>query len=190
MARLRPAVFLDRDGVLNELITTTDSHRSPRSVDELVIVADCAALLGMLRRAGYELIVVTNQPEIARGAIPAQAVDDISATLESVLPIRAVYCCPHDTPEQCMCRKPRPGMLISAAHDHALDLERSWLIGDRWVDIAAARAAGLRSVLLERPWSWDPTSSGAPPFDLGPDARAADLGGAVSAVLDRLGQKS
>jgi D-glycero-D-manno-heptose 1,7-bisphosphate phosphatase len=76
-------------------------------------------------------------------------------------------------------------MLLDAAREHSLDLAHSWLIGDRWVDIAAARAAGVRGVLLERPWSWEPTSSGAAPNDLVPDARAASLSRAIATVLER-----
>ena len=191
MTARRPAVFLDRDGVLNEgIATTAGAPRPPRSRDELAIVPECAALLERLRRAEYALIVVTNQPDIARGAVTARAVQDIHDELESVLPIQAVYCCPHDSGDGCECRKPAPGMLHAAERDHSLDLERSWLIGDRWVDIAAARGAGVRAVLIEHPWSWEATSSGSAPPDLAPDVRVRDLREAVAAVLESDAQKS
>ena len=183
MSANRPTVFLDRDGVLNEVVVVDGSPTSPRTVDELDVVADARELLAALRNAGYTLIVVTNQPDIARGSVTARAVQDIHDELEAVLPIQAIYCCPHDSGDRCACRKPAPGMLHSAERDHSLDLERSWLIGDRWVDIGAARAAGVRAVLIDNPWSWDATSSGAPPPDLAPDVRVRDLREAVATVL-------
>ncbi|HEY8217634.1 MAG TPA: HAD family hydrolase [Acidimicrobiia bacterium] len=183
MSNARPAVFLDRDGVINEVVTVDGVPRSPRTVDELEVVADAARLLTAVRDAGYLVIVVTNQPEIARGVISASAVERIHAELESRLPIDAVYCCPHDTGDGCSCRKPAPGMLLTAATDHSVDLGRSWLIGDRWVDVAAARAAGVTPILIDRPWSWDRTSSGDAPRGLDPDSHAPDLAAAVAAIL-------
>jgi len=179
----RPAVFLDRDGVLNEVAVENDTPRSPRSAEELHVVANAAEELSRLRHAGYLLVVVSNQPDIARGLVTASAVQGMHAKLEAALPVDAVYFCPHDTTDRCNCRKPEPGMLLTAERDHSLALDASWLIGDRWVDIAAAHSAKVRSVLIDRPWSWEPTSSGAPPPGLEPDERVADLSAAVAVIL-------
>ena len=184
MATAPRALFVDRDGVINEVTAVAGgSPRSPLSVDELDIVPDAAAALRRAHDAGYVVVVVTNQPDIARGTTTARAVREIHELMAAALPIDAFYCCPHDTDDGCTCRKPGPGMLVDAAREHSLDLGHSWLIGDRWVDIAAARAAGVRAVLVERPWSWEPTSSGSAPIGLAPDARAADLGSAIATVL-------
>jgi len=110
------------------------------------------------------------------------AVDEINDALRSVLPLDAIYACFHDG-LGCACRKPRPGMLLDAARDLDLDLQRSWLFGDRWVDIAAGSAAGVHTVLIERAWSWSATSSGAAARDLVPDLVVASVPAAVAAIL-------
>ena len=164
----RPAVFLDRDGVLNEVVLDGDVARGPATVADLVIAPDAPAAVDRLRALGYVLIVVTNQPDIARGHTTQADVDAVHRALRAVLAVDDVLWCPHDGAEGCACRKPAPGMLLEAAERHGLDLSASWLIGDRWVDLAAARAAGVRPVLLERPWSWSRTGAGDPPADLVP----------------------
>jgi D-glycero-D-manno-heptose 1,7-bisphosphate phosphatase len=185
----RPAVFLDRDGVLTDV--RGDGTPRPRpSPGELRMIPGAAAQLDRLHGAGYALVVVTNQPDVARGAIRLADVEQLHRALASALPLDAVYCCPHDTAQRCGCRKPEPGMLLTAATEHSIALARSWMIGDRWVDVAAARRAAVRAVLIERAWSWEATSSGAPPAQLEPDARVPDLATAVSLILDRDRQKS
>jgi D-glycero-D-manno-heptose 1,7-bisphosphate phosphatase len=187
---LRPAAFLDRDGVLNDAVVHDGIVRSPRGADELVIAPDAATSLDRLRDAGLAIIVITNQPDIARGELAVSVLDAIHEELARVLPLDAIYCCSHDTNEGCACRKPAPGMLLTAARDHGLDLGRSWLVGDRWVDIAAGHAAGVRTVLIERPWSWQPTSSGSVPIGLEPDVRVSSLADAASAIIADDDQKS
>ncbi|HMF03350.1 MAG TPA: HAD-IIIA family hydrolase [Acidimicrobiia bacterium] len=177
----RIASFLDRDGVIAESRVHAGAPRPPESVDDVSIPDGVADALGLLRRDGYLLVVITNQPDVARGTTTRATVDAINDHLRDVLPIDAVYTCAHDG-DTCECRKPRPGLLMEAARDHDIDLRRSWLVGDRWVDIAAGRAAGVRTVLLERDYSWSPTSQGPPPAGLRPDALGADLGACVAAI--------
>ncbi len=134
--------------------------------------------------AGFLLVVVTNQPDIGRGRVTAEAVESIHAALREALPaIDAVYTCPHGGPEPCECRKPRPGMLLAAAADLGIDLAASWLIGDRWVDLAAAVAARVHPVLLEQPHSWAPTSAGDPPVGLRPEYAGSTLDACVDHVV-------
>jgi D-glycero-D-manno-heptose 1,7-bisphosphate phosphatase len=185
----RPAVFLDRDGVLTD-VRGDGTPRPRRSPGELRLVPGTAAQLDRLHRAGYALVVVTNQPDVARGLTRLADVEQLHRALAAALPLDAVYCCPHDTADRCSCRKPEPGMLLTAATDHSLALARSWMIGDRWVDISAAHHAEMRAVLIERAWSWEATSSGGSPPHLEPDARVPDLAAAVSVILERDGQKS
>ena len=94
------------------------------------------------------------------------------------------YECRHDDADDCACRKPRPGMLLDAAREHGLDLGASWMIGDRWVDVVAARAAGVHPVLLERPWSRRPSSRGLSPADLGDVQAEPTLAACVDRVLE------
>lgn len=183
-----PAVFLDRDGVLNEMIAEGDGLRPPLHSGELVIAPGAAAALARLSGAGFVLISVSNQPDIARGRTSAAAVETINLKLCERLSLKAVYYCPHDGTE-CACRKPRDGMIQAAAADHRLDLGGSYLIGDRWVDIAAAGRAGVKSVLLERSYSWASTSAGPPPPRLRPDFTKRDLQSCVEAVLRSAGGK-
>jgi D-glycero-D-manno-heptose 1,7-bisphosphate phosphatase len=177
------AVFLDRDGVLDHPVVEGDRERPPWRVAELEVVRGASAAMDALRAAGYRRVVVTNQPDVARGDVSLEAVEEVNAALRRSLDLDAVYVCAHDARDRCACRKPRPGMLFAAATDLDLDLSSSWLIGDRWVDIAAAAAAGVRSVLVEHERSWDATSAGSPPVDLRPTLRAQDVGEAVEMIL-------
>ncbi|HYV60103.1 MAG TPA: HAD-IIIA family hydrolase [Acidimicrobiia bacterium] len=178
---LHSAVFLDRDGVIVEARGRRGQPVPPASVADVVIPDGVDEALNSLRADGYVLVVITNQPDVARGTTTRETVDAINEYVGDALPIDAVYTCVHDG-DACSCRKPRPGLLLDAARDHALDLAASWLIGDRWVDIAAGRAAGVRTVLLERDYSWSPTSQGHPPPGLHADAVGADVAECVAAI--------
>ena len=146
----RRAVFLDRDGVLNRAVVRDGTPHPPASVEELEIYPEAAGALERLKQAGYLLIVVTNQPDIARGTQTRAMVDQINAALAAALPLDEFQVCPHDSADHCPCRKPRPGMVLEAAARHAVDLGRSFLVGDRWRDIDCGAAAGVRTVLLDR----------------------------------------
>lgn len=180
----QPAVFLDRDGVLNEeVIDPNGVARAPTSPDELVMVPCAASALTRLHDEGFALVVVTNQPGVARGTLLPATVEAMHRILQSRLRIDAIEWCPHEAADDCECRKPRPGMILHAARVLELDLARSWLVGDRWVDIAAARSAGVRAILVEQPWSWRPTRAGSPPSMLAPDGRVPDVGAAADLIL-------
>ena len=184
----RAAVFLDRDGVLNEVRMEGGTASTPRTVAELQILPTAKADLRRLREAGYVLLVVSNQPDVARGDLSLDAVEEINRALRTALLIDAVYVCPHDTRDGCACRKPKPGLIRAGAREWGVDLARSWLIGDRWVDLAAAEAAGIDGLLVERPWSWDATSIGGPPEGLA--ARfTGDLRACVDFILTEAGQR-
>jgi D-glycero-D-manno-heptose 1,7-bisphosphate phosphatase len=180
---MKPAVFLDRDGVVNEAVITGSTARAPLELGSFVLLPGIEEAVGRIRRAGYVVVVVTNQPDIARGSVDAAVVDAMHERLRADLALDAVYCCPHDNADACDCRKPAPGMLLRAAADLDLDLTRSWLIGDRWVDLAAGIAAGVEPVLLERPYSWKPTSSGVPSDELRAAWSAPTLNECVDHVL-------
>jgi D-glycero-D-manno-heptose 1,7-bisphosphate phosphatase len=179
----RPAVFLDRDGVLNTPVSTLRGHRPPWTIEELVIEDGAQAALQSLHDAGYALIVVTNQPDIATGKLTTIEADRINGRMAELLPVDQIVVCPHAAQAQCQCKKPAAGMLLDAADRWSVDLPRSWMVGDRWVDIAAGRTAGVRTVLIEHESSWISTSAGAAPSDLVPDEKVADITAAAACIL-------
>lgn len=183
MTRGRPAVFLDRDGVLNEVRLVGGAAATPRGVDELRIVPTARPQLERLRSRGFLLLVVSNQPDVARGDLSPATLEQMNAALRQALPVDAVYCCPHDTSDACLCRKPKPGLIKAGAQEWGVDLSRSCLVGDRWVDIAAASASGIDGLLLSRPWSWDATSIGNPPTGLVPRFSGASLEDCVDFIM-------
>jgi D-glycero-D-manno-heptose 1,7-bisphosphate phosphatase len=148
-----PAVFLDRDGVINEPVVRNGRPYPPRAASDLVILPEVVAACDVLRSAGFALVVVTNQPDVARGTLTNAAVTAIHEELRRQVQVTAVYTCPHDDADDCPCRKPRPGMLLQAAEDLDLDLRSSYLVGDRWRDVEAGQRAGCRTVHLDRGYS-------------------------------------
>lgn len=146
----RPAVFLDRDGVINAAIVRDGKPYPPARLEDVEVLPGVPAALADLRRAGYLLVVVTNQPDVARGTQRREVVDAIHARLRAALPLDAVYCCFHDDADRCACRKPAPGLLLEAARDLDIDLRASFLVGDRWRDTDAGAAAGCRTVFIDR----------------------------------------
>jgi D-glycero-D-manno-heptose 1,7-bisphosphate phosphatase len=157
-----PAVFLDRDGVINESLVRNGRPYAPTHFAEFSILPGvCEALLS-LKKAGYRLIVVTNQPDLAKGSLPPDELEKMHSKMLSTLPIDDVRVCPHIEEDGCSCRKPKPGMLIDAARELSLDLKKSFMVGDRWRDIDAGKAAGCKTVLIgdgygERPIVADAT---------------------------------
>ena len=147
------AVFLDRDGVLNAAVVRDGKPYPPARLEDVEILPGVPAALAALRGAGYVLVVVTNQPDVARGAQTREAIDAIHAHLRRELPLDAIYCCFHDDADRCACRKPAPGMLRDAARDLDLDLATSFMIGDRWRDVDAGRAVGCRTIFVDRHYS-------------------------------------
>jgi D-glycero-D-manno-heptose 1,7-bisphosphate phosphatase len=170
------AVFLDRDGVLNQATIRGGRPYPPASVEQLNLRPDAASALTRLKAAGFLLIVVTNQPDVARGTQSRAVVEQINRALASQLPIDDFLVCWHDDRDACACRKPKPGLLLDAASRYPVDLSRSFLIGDRWRDIDAGAAAGCRTVLLDHQYR-----ERAP--DSAPDFRTASLAEAADWIL-------
>jgi D-glycero-D-manno-heptose 1,7-bisphosphate phosphatase len=146
---MRRAVFLDRDGVLNRAIVRDGKPHPPRSVAELEILPDVGNALAALHAAGWLLIVVTNQPDAARGATTRDEVEKVNAALGAALPIDEFRTCYHDSDAGCDCRKPKPGALLAAAVRHDIDLHESYMVGDRWRDVEAGQRAGCKTIFLD-----------------------------------------
>jgi D-glycero-D-manno-heptose 1,7-bisphosphate phosphatase len=174
----RPAVFLDRDGVLNRCTVRDGIPHPPSSVEELEILPGVMEAMAKVSDRGLPLIVVTNQPDVARGTQTREAVERINQYLKGRLPIMEVYTCYHDTPDNCDCRKPKAGLLMEAASAYNIDLNRSFMVGDRWSDVVAGQAAGCETFLIDLPYSKAERCS--------PDHRVRDLGEAVEIILRRL----
>lgn len=144
------AVFLDRDGVLNEAVIRDGKPFPPATLDSLRLMPNAADAMARLKSAGYLLIVVTNQPDVARGTQSREVVEAMDALVGAALPIDEFRVCFHDDRDQCACRKPKPGLVLDAAAVHGIDLGQSFLIGDRWRDIDCGYAAGVRTVWIDR----------------------------------------
>lgn len=149
----KPAVFLDRDGVLNRTIVRDGVPHPPGSVSEVEILPNVIEAVARLKALEIPLIVVTNQPDVARGTQTKEAVEAINRHLGDRLPLTAFYVCFHDTPDNCACRKPKPGLILDAAAAYNIDLRRSFMVGDRWSDVAAGQAAGCQTLLIDLPYS-------------------------------------
>jgi D-glycero-D-manno-heptose 1,7-bisphosphate phosphatase len=180
----RAAVFLDRDGVLNEVVLRDGVVSSPRTPEELVVPPGAPAAIRHLSDAGLTLVVVTNQPDLARGLLTASALAEMHETLGEAFDLAGFFVCPHDRDDGCPCRKPAPGLFRRAAHELGLRLDSgSWAIGDRWVDVVAGQRAGVRTALLERPWSWERSGGLNPPVEIAPDAVDGELDTLVHSML-------
>ncbi|SRR5271165_2452331 len=150
MNHLARAIFLDRDGVLNR---KAPDGSYVASIGELELLPGSLDAIAKLCRNGWQVFLVTNQRGIARGMVSAEAVEQIHEWLLGQVnnaggAIAQVYVCPHDDSDSCDCRKPKPGMLLRAAHEHALDLAQSWMVGDSISDMQAGRAAGCKTAYL------------------------------------------
>ena len=170
---IRPAVFLDRDGVLIDTFVRDGVPHPPDHADKMEVLPGVPQALQRLRAAGFALIVVTNQPDVARGTQTRETVETMNAQLVRDLALDGVFVCYHDNADGCACRKPKAGLILQAAEKHGLDISASFIVGDRWSDIAAGAAAGCRTLLVQRPYS-DPARC-APDFVVDDLPAAADL---------------
>lgn len=146
---MRRAVFLDRDGVVNRAIVRQGKPYSPSTISDLRVLPGVRDACRKLRESGFALIVITNQPDIARGIVPAEEVREMNGRLQRYLQLDDVRLCPHDDSDRCTCRKPEPGLLLDAAKAWNVDLGASYVIGDRWRDIEAGHRAGCRAIFID-----------------------------------------
>jgi D-glycero-D-manno-heptose 1,7-bisphosphate phosphatase len=188
---MKPAVFLDRDGVINELVLNpaTGEFEPPHSPDKLVLVSDAIPALCDLQAAGFDLFLVSNQPDYAKGKTTLEQIRSVHEKLDHIfesngIRFRDYYYCYHHpqgiVPEYsylCECRKPKPYFLVKAARDYGIDLAHSWMVGDRDTDIECGKAAGTLTILVLDPHSAGYRGSGCP------DYLAKNIRGAVRIIL-------
>jgi D-glycero-D-manno-heptose 1,7-bisphosphate phosphatase len=173
---MRRAVFLDRDGVINRAVVRDGLPYPPADVAEVDLVPGAADALQALKARGFVLLVVTNQPDVARGIVSRVAVDEIHFHLAERLPIDRFYLCCHDNRDGCLCRKPLPGMLLDGARDFGIELAASYMVGDRWRDCEAGRSAGCRTVFIDHGYRERQPDN--------PDHRAASLVDAARIIIE------
>ena len=172
---MTPCVFFDRDGIVNE----SPGPGYVERWEDFHLLPDFVEILRIVRRLGFAAIVVSNQRGVATGRMTAATVDDMHRRLSAALKAEGlslddILYCPHDR-DVCECRKPKPGLLKEAARRHAIDLGRSWMIGDSPTDVQAGQAAGCRTILV-----------GPPTPDVTPDVRfdtLAELRSAIAGIL-------
>ena len=157
----RRAVFLDRDGVLNAAIISEGKPYPPKSIKELIILPDVPEALIRLKKAGYLLVAVTNQPDVARGIATKAEVNKINHRLRTYLLLDDFRVCFHDDKDKCFCRKPLPGLLLDAARKYDICLKNSFMIGDRWRDIEAGHRATCKTIWINN--NYDEKSPMTPP---------------------------
>ena len=149
---MKQAVFIERDGVLIEARVQGQNQVSPLTVEEMRIHKAAEPLLAKLKSAGLLLIATTNQPGLSRGYQNRREMDRMHDLLRKNFALDDLMVCPHDETDRCPCRKPKPGLLVEAAFKWHVDLDRSFVISDKWQDAEAARTAGCTSLLLNSPW--------------------------------------
>lgn len=144
----RGAVFLDRDGTLNATKISQGKPIPPEDISEVVFLDGVETAIKTFIDLNLVPVIITNQPDVARGRTKRHVVDSINEFIANKLKINHVYSCFHDDFE-CDCRKPKPGLIFKAAYDIGIDLDRSFMVGDRWKDIAAGQAAGCSCYYID-----------------------------------------
>lgn len=150
---MRRAVFLDRDGVVNKVVIRRGEVSTPRRFEEFEFTEGIGEEVRRIKQAGYLVFVITNQPDVARGILPAAELERMSAAIRSRLTVDEIWVCPHDDDALCDCRKPKPGMVLRAREKYGVDIRKSCLVGDGWKDMALARDVGCRAILIDAPYN-------------------------------------
>ncbi len=149
------AIFWDRDGVINEVTIVNNKALSPRKFIDFKLTQEISEHFQRTRELEFKNIIVTNQPDIARGLMAVEILDEMHALLEKELLVDEINLCPHDDLDQCSCRKPEPGLIIKSAEKNGIDLTKSYLLGDTRRDMLAGKAAGCKTILLQREYNND-----------------------------------
>jgi D-glycero-D-manno-heptose 1,7-bisphosphate phosphatase len=150
---VKAAVIFERDGILNRVRVERQHQVVPIALDEFHVMANARKALEDLKEIGFVLLVTTNQPGISRGYLARRELDLMHDRLRRSLPLDGILVCPHDEMDGCPCRKPKSGLLREAAFRWQLDLERSFVVSDKWQDAEAARQVGCTSLLIRSPWN-------------------------------------
>ena len=172
---MRQAVFLDRDGVINRAVVKNGKPFPPASLDAFEFLPGVESAANALRNAGFLIVVVTNQPDVATGVQAREVVESMHKKLHDAAICDDIKVCYHTDDDDCYCRKPKPGMLLEAAKEWQIALPRSFMVGDRWRDVAAGKAAGCQTYFIDYQYSEQSAEK--------PDAVVASLEEASKLIL-------
>jgi D-glycero-D-manno-heptose 1,7-bisphosphate phosphatase len=150
---MKRAVFIERDGILNEVRVGPKNPIQPLALEEFKLRSGAIEPLKKLKAAGFVMVVTTNQPGLSRGYQSRRELDLMHSMVRRMFPVDDILICPHDESDHCPCRKPRAGLLVEAAFKWHVDLDHSFVISDKWQDSEAARTAGCTSMLVASPWN-------------------------------------
>jgi D-glycero-D-manno-heptose 1,7-bisphosphate phosphatase len=170
---LRRAIFLDRDGVVNKAIVKNRMPFAPRAQNELIILDGVREAVDLFRQQNFELVVVTNQPDLARGKIDLVVLEQMHETIRKHTGITHFYVCGHDELEKCKCRKPKTGLIERAAQELGLDCKLSYMVGDRWKDISAGQKMGCECFFID--YNYDERRPDTPYFTVASLLKAAEV---------------
>ena len=174
---MKRAVFLDRDGVINRAVVRNGKPYSPAILDDFELLPGVESAILALRQTGFLIIVVTNQPDVATGIQRREVVEAMHGKLLSAGLCDDVKACYHTDADGCGCRKPKPGMLLDAAREWQIDLQRSFMVGDRWRDVAAGKATGCFTFFIDYKYQEQSADK--------PDTVVASLAEAVELILQQ-----
>ncbi len=149
------AVFFDRDGVLNHLVKRNGSYYSPQRFQDFYINDDAKEVINHVHEMEYLAIVVSNQPDISRGKLKQSELNKMTDKLFEKLSIDDVFYCTHDDNNDSGCRKPAPGLFFTAQKKYNIDFKKSFMIGDTWKDVEAAKNADISMILLNEVYNQD-----------------------------------
>jgi D-glycero-D-manno-heptose 1,7-bisphosphate phosphatase len=169
------AVFLDRDGVINANLERNDRPVAPTTLADFRILPGVVEAARRLKDAGFLLVVVTNQPDVAAGLTPRATVEAMHAQIRAAMPIDDIMVCFHTDRDNCACRKPKAGMILEAAAKHGIDLAASYMVGDRWRDVRAGQTAGCYTIFIDYGYPQDQPAT--------PDQVASSLSEATDFIL-------
>jgi D-glycero-D-manno-heptose 1,7-bisphosphate phosphatase len=143
------AVFADRDGVLCANMIRDGRPVAPTRLEDFHLLPGVEDSVRALKSAGFLIIVVTNQPDVGTGRTPRATVEAMHDIIRAKLAVDDIKACFHTNADGCACRKPKPGMILEAAAERAIDLPASYVVGDRWSDVAAGREAGCTTIFVD-----------------------------------------
>jgi D-glycero-D-manno-heptose 1,7-bisphosphate phosphatase len=146
---MHKAIFLDRDGVINASVVIDGKPHPPENLKQLQILPGVKGAVDLFKQNGFLCIIITNQPDVARGKLSLSTVEEMNDYLVTVLDLDDCFCCYHDDKDCCLCRKPKPGSILNAAQKYNINLNESYMVGDRWRDIEAGQNAGCRTIFID-----------------------------------------
>jgi len=147
------AVFFDRDGTLIESLVSDGKPVADHSAERCRLLPGALETCLALKESNIKTFLITNQPDIARGKVSENHVSAVNASVAQQCGLTETVTCPHDDVDECSCRKPRPGMITELARRHGVDLAASVVVGDRWRDVEAGRAAGCLTLFIDYGYS-------------------------------------